>query len=241
MKVTSATNIGPRKENQDRVYTTTLPDGSVLAILCDGMGGENAGGFASETAVNIIKKRMIFGYSENFDSNSIRNVLISSVSAANAAVFAASIEDEEKKGMGTTCVIAFVRNGVAHIVNVGDSRAYFITKNVMEQITKDHTVVRFLLDSGEISEEEVKNHPQRNYITRAVGTASVVDIDYFEKNIVDDGKLLLCSDGLSSYCNDDEIFTVVNNGNIEQNAEDLINLALPKTRDNISLALISNL
>ena len=111
----------------------------------------------------------------------------------------------------------------------------------MEQITKDHTVVRFLLDSGEISEEEVKTHPQRNYITRAVGTASVVDIDYFEKNIVDDGKLLLCSDGLSSYCSDDEIFTVVNNGSIEQNAVDLINLALPKTRDNISIALISNL
>ncbi len=241
MKVVSNTNIGKRSENQDRVYTSVLDDGSVIAILCDGMGGENAGGFAAETAVNIIKKRILFGYSENYDSNSIRNILISSVSAANAAVFAAAAEDESKKGMGTTCVIAFVRNGVAQIVNVGDSRAYFITKDGMEQITKDHTVVRFLYEKGEISKEEIPTHPQRNYITRAVGASSVVDIDYFEKNIVDNGKLLLCSDGLSSYCTDDEIFCVVNNGNIEENAERLIELALPKSRDNITLALIGNL
>ena len=90
MKVVSNTNIGIRSENQDRVYTSVLDDGSVIAILCDGMGGENAGGFAAETAVNIIKKRILFGYSENYDQNSIRNILISSVSAANAAVFSAA-------------------------------------------------------------------------------------------------------------------------------------------------------
>lgn len=242
MNIISNTNIGTRKENQDRVKTVLLSDGSALAILCDGMGGENAGGTASEIAINMMYDRITSSYKNDFDTNSIRNLILSAVSASNAAVYSAAVDDESKEGMGTTCVVVLVRDNLIHIANVGDSRAYCITDNELQQLTVDHTVVRFLYEQGKISEEDMINHPQRNLITRAVGASSTVDVDYFEVARKSGNAILLCSDGLSSFCSAEEIFGNIDVGNIEVSAEKLINKAITNgSSDNISLALISDL
>ena len=243
MNVISNTNIGTnRAENQDRVKTNNLANNVIIAVLCDGMGGQNAGSEASELAVNIIYDRIIEGYREDFDTNSIRNLLISSVAAANAVIFDIAKNDNSKVGMGTTCVAMLATKNSAYLVNVGDSRAYIINDDGIVQVTSDHTVVRLLYQQGKIEEKDIKSHPQRNYINKAVGVEPNVEPDYFEINIPDNSKLLLCSDGLSNYCSDDEIFDIVSKNNIIETAgELLINLALDHGgNDNITLALITD-
>ncbi len=241
MKVASKTNIGSRKENQDRVKTAYLNDSTVFAIVCDGMGGENAGGFASELAINTVFDRVISGFRDDFDSNNIKNLLKSAVSAANALVRGAADEDPSKEGMGTTCVAAIVRDGIVHMVNVGDSRGYIFDNGCLNQVTVDHTVVRFLYDQGKIGEDEMRNHPQRNLITRAIGVMQSVDIDYFEINIPSDGMVLLCSDGLSNYCSTDVISEYLGKYDAEDCTEKLVRYVIDnKGNDNITLAIIKN-
>lgn len=241
MKVASKTNIGSRKENQDRVKTAYLNDRTVFAIVCDGMGGEKAGGLASELAINTVFDRVISGFRDDFDSNNIKNLLKSAVSAANALVRGAADEDPSKEGMGTTCVAAIVRDGIVHMVNVGDSRGYIFDNGCLNQVTVDHTVVRFLYDQGKIGEDEMRNHPQRNLITRAIGVMQSVDIDYFEINIPSDGMVLLCSDGLSNYCSTDVISEYLGKYDAEDCTEKLVRYVIDnKGNDNITLAIIKN-
>ena len=241
MKVASKTNIGSRKENQDRVKTAYLNDRTVFAIVCDGMGGEKAGGFASELAINTVFDRVISGFRDDFDSNNIKNLLKSAVSAANALVRGAADEDPSKEGMGTTCVAAIVRDCIVHMVNVGDSRGYIFDNGCLNQVTVDHTVVRFLYDQGKIGEEEMRNHPQRNLITRAIGVMQSVDIDYFEINIPSDGMVLLCSDGLSNYCSTDVISEYLGKYDAEDCTEKLVRYVIDnKGNDNITLAIMKN-
>lgn len=241
MNVIFDTNIGlNRAENQDRVIAKKLHSNTVLAVLCDGMGGENAGSEASELAVNIIFERIEAGYRPNADENSVRNLLISAAFAANALVYGDAQRNKTKIGMGTTCVIALVTSRLAHILNVGDSRAYLLDNERIIQITNDHTVVRLLYDEGKITEEEMRVHPQRNLITKAIGAEVEVSPDYFETDFYDGAKILLCSDGLSNYCSSFRMRELV--GEIPPGAacEKLIEEALSNGgKDNITLAIIS--
>lgn len=242
MKLVSKSVTGKRKENQDRVITAMLSDSTGIAILCDGMGGENAGAEAGELAVNSLFERIKSGYREDFDENQIKNLLISAVYAANAIVYSAASEDISKEGMGTTCVIVLAKDKKLHIVNVGDSRAYSFKDNTLSQLTTDHTVVKLLYDQGKIAAEEMINHPQRNLITRAVGAAAAVDADYFEIELEGDTVILLCSDGLSSYCKHEDIEKLIDGTNIDESSDKLIQLALDSdSHDNITVALISEL
>ena len=145
--------------------------------------------------------------------------------------------------MGTTCVAAIVFGGTAYIVNVGDSRAYHLFSQgddeCIRQITKDHTHVQELLDRGKITEEMIKTHPDRHKITRAIGADESVTPDYFELPLNPDDRILLCSDGLSSYGNDLEILDVCFDIKSEDCCGELIRYALRKGgHDNISVALI---
>lgn len=240
LNVVCRTDVGfIREENQDRVRTGALVGNKYLAVLCDGMGGEKAGSIASEIAVNIIFDRIKDGYREDFGSNSLRNLMISAVNAANMVVYNEALSDPEKAGMGTTCVAAIVSDEYFSIVNVGDSRAYLISEGRMSQITTDHTVVNMLLEKGKIDIEEAKTHPQRNMITRAVGVAPDISIDYFENgNLFGDFRILLCSDGLSSYCESDDIYKAAVTSNLSAAADDLISLAKSMGgMDNITVAL----
>lgn len=240
MNVISKTDIGfVRTENQDKVITGNLGN-NVVAVLCDGMGGENSGSLASSLAVETVFERISSGYREDFDSNSIRNLLFSSVAAANAVVYENAQTNNNNIGMGTTCVSVICDDKTAYVVNVGDSRAYLISESGIIQITTDHTVVRMLLEQGSIQESELKTHPQKNYITKAIGVDTLVEPDYFEVPISSDNRILLCSDGLTNHLDDSEIFELSRENNADDFAEKLIETAKKRGgNDNITVAIIT--
>lgn len=245
MKIFSKTDIGLlRSENQDCVWSESLSGGACAAVLCDGMGGEAHGGLASRIAVDVISKRIVETFSEMMNRNSVRNLLITAVSAANSAVVDAARREPEGAVMGTTCVAAIVSGGRAYIVNVGDSRAYHLftsdDSECIQQVTKDHSHVRDLIDRGEITEEQAKHHPDRSKITRAIGAEEMVTPDYFELELAEEDMLLLCSDGLSSYGDDMDILDIC----FEYPAEDICGKLVDYANgngghDNISVALIA--
>lgn len=243
MKIFSRSDKGTvRVENQDRIWTGAFGDNNEAAviILCDGMGGEKAGSVASQTSVDFIRERIQKGYRENITRNQLRNLLITSVTAANSVVYNMAVSDEEKAGMGTTCVVAIILNERAYIVNIGDSRAYRIFDDNMQQITKDHTFIRKLIEKGQITEEESKTHPKRNCITKAIGAQNKITPDYFELDLNKDDLLLFCSDGLSSYAEDEEIAEIIVNNNISKVCDLLIDLVNSNGgRDNVTVALVS--
>ncbi len=241
MRFRYGTDIGlKREENQDAVRCEYFGH-NVLAVVCDGMGGERAGKEASALAISEFFQRFSAGYSESMSDEDIRKLLISSVSAANSVIYTRARLDFKNFGMGTTCVAAFVNKHAAFIANVGDSRAYLIMENGLHKVTNDHNVAEMLFEQGKITEEEIETHPQRHMLVRAVGVEKTVLTDTFIFDYEDKISLLLCSDGLSGYCSDEEIYSVILNSSFDDVAEELINLALSKGgRDNITVAVISD-
>lgn len=244
MNVYTKTDIGlVRTENQDSVWGEMLTPTVCAAVLCDGMGGECEGGLASTIAVDVVSNRIKENFNELMNKNSVRNLLITSVIAANSFVWDTA-RAKIHEVMGTTCVAAIVFGGTAYIVNVGDSRAYHLFSEgddeCIRQITKDHTHVQELLDRGEITEDRLKTHPERHKITRAIGAEESVTPDYFELPLNAGDKILLCSDGLTSYGDDLDILDVCFDSKTEDCCDRLIRYALNRGgHDNVSVALIA--
>lgn len=242
MFIEGRTNIGPvRKENQDNFRIRQLDDNTALAVVCDGMGGATSGREASEIAVDAVTERIESGYRSDAESNSVKNLMLTSVAAANSLVYSESRKDQNKEGMGTTCVAAVVRNAVAFITSVGDSRAYLIDSKGITQITNDHTYVEMLYEQGKITKDEMKQHKMRNVITKAVGTEKEVDVDYFEIDIQPDSVILLCTDGLSNYCSNELIFNFVYHKDLKTAADEMIEYVNTHGgKDNITVVLVKN-
>ncbi len=241
MTSASQTHIGYiRDENQDRVGIRQFGD-ALLLVVCDGMGGERSGSKASSMATDVFFEHFEEGYTEDMDAYSIRSLLLSSVSAANSVVYTTARMDYQNFGMGTTCVAAYASPEYIAVANVGDSRAYFLTDGVMEQVTTDHTVVHMLMEKGEITEAEMETHPQRHMLIKAVGVERTVCPDFFRLDLKPDQewRLMLCSDGLSGFCSDAEIQEILAEAlPDEETAQKLIDAALEKGgRDNISVAV----
>jgi protein phosphatase len=166
---------------------------------------------------------------------------MNAVHYANTVVYEKSREDIDKNGMGTTCVVALVYGKRVYIVSVGDSRAYLMNDEGIKQITTDHTYVQMLYRSGQITAEEIKSHPMRNVITKAIGVESDVDVDYFEFEQTGNFTILLCSDGLSNYCGESVIYQAVFGNNLERAVEQLLNYSNEcGGKDNITAAVIAN-
>ena len=156
MQIYSKTDVGKlRKSNQDAVFTGFLSDNSALAIVCDGMGGANAGNVASETAIKVISKYIENSYSNKLNRRSLMSLMKNAVISANIEIYNKATKSPELSGMGTTVVLLIVRNGIAFVCHVCDSRAYLVNDKI-EQITRDHSVVQTLLESGKLTEEEAK-------------------------------------------------------------------------------------
>ncbi|MBQ7131012.1 MAG: Stp1/IreP family PP2C-type Ser/Thr phosphatase [Oscillospiraceae bacterium] len=240
MRIYGMTDIGlVREENQDSFAITDFENG-IFAVLCDGMGGHSSGKEAGELACSVIMDKFKSQYSPNFSLSSVRNLMFSCVNAANSAVFAESVKNPAKAGMGTTCVTVFRRGSDVLVVNVGDSRAYLSTKENIRQITDDHTVVRMLLENGEISAEEAHMHPQQSCLTMAVGVERNISPDYFEVTVDKDDIVLMCSDGLTRYCTDNEIHDIINCNSLESLPALLIERANSHGgRDNITVVVFS--
>lgn len=225
MRIFGLTDVGlVRDINQDR-FRIVIMDNISFAIVCDGMGGQSGGHIASEMTCNVIERRLCDSLSDTNSDEEIQKLLISAVSEANFEVYKTSNVEPGCRGMGTTAITIIIKNNKAFIAHIGDSRVYMLQNGVMNQITKDHSLVQELVDRGEISREEALYHPNKNMITRAVGVNLQVDIDYFELNLSEDTKLLICTDGLTNMVDDDTIARVLSETELKNACQVLVELA----------------
>ena len=201
-----------RSQNQDYYDLSQLEDGSILAVVCDGMGGARAGNIASRLAVDVFVKEVRRMMDPRLKEPELLRLLENAVALSNQAVFEHSHLSSEYDGMGTTLVAALIRENKAYVVNVGDSRAYYLNHGGIRMITTDHSVVEMMVQRGEITREEAKQHPVKKLITRAVGTEDKVLCDAFTQVLKPGDSILLCSDGLSNMMADQEILFEVEHG-----------------------------
>lgn len=237
MKISSLTNIGASREiNQDYLYSSEDPVGRLpnLFVVADGMGGHNAGEFASRYAVETIVDT-----AQKTEKRDTVAILKECIESANSAIRAHADSHEDMAGMGTT-IVATVLNGYNLITaNVGDSRLY-LAGNELRQITRDHSLVQEMVRMGELDASKARIHPDKNIITRAVGAEKSVEVDLFE-SILDPGdRILLCSDGLTNMVDDSEILEILNGpGTLEAKTEHLIERANKNGgKDNITVITI---
>lgn len=217
-----------------------IGDDTAFAVVCDGMGGAKSGSLAASVASDIVYERISLSYRRDMEPKSIKSLLVSAFTAANSVVYRRSKDEEENAGMGTTCVAALAHNGKAYIASVGDSRAYIIDDDGIKQITNDHTVVEYLHSKGIINESEMKSHHMKNLITRAIGIEECIDVDYFETDIQQGNALLICTDGLTNYCPDELIYSIVYKRPLQQALNELVDYSNTRGgKDNITAILIS--
>jgi protein phosphatase len=193
-----ASDTGRRRRRNEDNYVVAPP----LFAVADGMGGAQAGEVASQLAASALEA----GDSDGLEGTEQIDALIQE---ANRRIYDRASTDPTASGMGTTMTVALVEGMTVAIGHVGDSRAYLVRSEQMEQVTEDHSLVNELLKTGKLSEEEALIHPQRSVITRAVGTDPDVDVDGFTIEAEDGDVFLICSDGLSDMVSDEEILEVL--------------------------------
>lgn len=209
MQIYSKSDIGKgRNSNQDAFFAAEIENNTVFAIVCDGMGGANAGNIASEIAVKTISEYILRSYRIGMDDTDIEKMLKSACESANIDIYDMALKNPELKGMGTTVVIAVAQNDRVIIAHVGDSRAYLVNDG-LKQLTCDHSVVQSLIESGKITVEDAKVHPRKNIITRALGAEENVIIDITNVELKEKESILLCTDGLSNFVSENEIFEII--------------------------------
>ena len=187
-----------RSSNQDAYLCGKLTENTAFLVVCDGMGGATGGNVASSIAMRCISDRLVEDYRENATPEAIRDLLESAVKEANDEVYRAACEELELFGMGTTAVAAIATQEAVYSAYVGDSRAYIITPREIEQVTRDHSVVQDMLDKGQITEEQAKTHPQRHFLTRALGVEPELECSFTRVAFPDKATFLVCTDGLSN-------------------------------------------
>lgn len=236
MKAWGVTNRGMvRSQNQDAYYH--LVEGKrALLLVCDGMGGARAGNIASRLAAETFVDTM-----RESKGQPARQRLTDALAAANQKVYRTALEDKECFGMGTTLVAALVEGRTAQLLNVGDSRAYYIDEDGIRQITRDHSVVGDLVARGEITPNEARQHPRKNLITRALGAEPELHGDLFTVELERGGALLLCSDGLSNQVSDQEIlYEVIHGGERSMCCQRLVDIVLDRgAPDNVTVVLLT--
>lgn len=234
------TDIGQkRKLNQDFIYLSETPVGNLpnVFIVADGMGGHNAGDYASRYAVEIVVEEI----SASLEKNPIK-ILGKAVEKANIMIRERAQSDVTLIGMGTTMVIATCIGQYLEVANVGDSRLYVINETI-EQVTRDHSLVEEMVRMGGIDRASARNHPDKNIITRAIGARDTVETDFFNMELKPGDMVLLCSDGLTNMVEDDEIHRILTGeGTLKKRVEELVRLANQNGgKDNISAIVIEPL
>lgn len=241
MKVWGATDKGMvRQMNQDYYRYSQLSENQYLAVVCDGMGGARAGDVASRLASEVFHQEVRQTAVPDMEQQEIVRMLVNAVKSANCAVYEQSQASPDFYGMGTTLVAVFMQNGAAYIVNVGDSRCYYVAEDEIMQITEDHSVVGLMVARGQITEEEARVHPNKNLITRAIGTEQEVECDCFYLSMETGDHLVLCTDGLSNLVTRQEIlYEVVRAEDRKGGCARLIEMARQRgAPDNVTVVLL---
>lgn len=238
MNIVALTDVGRHRTHNEDFVATGGSGGILYAIVADGMGGHLAGEIASEMAVNIVKESLD-NIKDDIGVEELKSCVKMAYIDANSKIYEYAENNEKVMGMGTTLVCAVILKDKLIIANVGDSRAYSITEDEMEQLSRDHSFVQKLVDTGVITKEQAMHHPKRNYITRAMGTEEGIKTDVFEFPYTGQ-TVLLCSDGLCGLVTDEEIKNIVN-ADFEKAASELVKLANEKGgTDNITVALLKS-
>ena len=217
-----------RQRNEDRFYAK-----GPLLIVADGMGGYTGGEYAStmvvDTIVDVIEKADIITVV----------VLREAILEANRMVFEKSQSYKELEGMGTTAVVAYVKEDTLLWAHVGDSRLYIYGDSQLRRMTNDHSMVQELVNAGTITEAEVIHHPKRNMLTRAIGVYDTVEVDTGMVEVHEGERILLCSDGLSGYIEESRIEEILSEESSESRVlEDLVQLVYDAgARDNVTIIL----
>ncbi|MDI6718796.1 MAG: protein phosphatase 2C domain-containing protein [Methanomicrobiales archaeon] len=224
-------HAGGRPQNEDAMLVLSLKDASLLAVA-DGLGGHSAGEEAARIAVDVVRAVMEDSYQEGMDAPAIRLLLTGAYREAHRKILEEATSGRE--GMGTTLVTALAREGTAVIANTGDSRAYVIGRGIAF-VTKDHSLVRELVDRGEISPETARRHPLRHIVTRALGLD--FGLDLYEVDLAAGGTLLLTSDGIHDYVEDAVLVSAASRGDCSAIVHDLLKNALGVTQDNVTVVV----
>lgn len=237
MKTYSKTDTGKcRSTNQDYILVSEKPLGNLknLFVVADGMGGHNAGDFASKYTAESLAE-FICAEKEKDPAR----ILETAIGKANRKLLNKAKENIQLQGMGTTLVVATIANEILYVANVGDSRLYLIGSEIT-QVTTDHSLVEEMVRLGEITREQARNHPDKNLITRAIGVGEEVIVDIFRKKLNQDNIILMCTDGLTNMVEDQEIRDIVSSsGTLSQGGAQLIETANANGgKDNIGIILI---
>lgn len=228
-----------REHNEDSVTILKNMSGEYLAVVADGMGGHRKGEVASALTVTHLGKRFMEGSSVGTKSDAV-NWLSDNLSEINREILDYGEKNENSKGLGTTVVAAIITKEFLIFANIGDSSGYVIKNNKLHRVTKPHTLVNLLVDAGDLTEEEAKNHPKKNVLMKALGAAEKCEPDIFDVDNGSDG-VFLCSDGLTSMLNDENIEKVLleTELTIEERVVKLIKKCNARGgNDNISIAYL---
>ncbi len=233
----AVTDIGRRRQiNQDFGYLSETPVVNLpnIFIVADGMGGHNAGDFASRYAVETIVGEVKASFEKNPTI-----ILGKAIDKANACIRQKAGGDKTLMGMGTTIVIATCIGKYLEVANVGDSRLYLVNDRI-EQVTIDHSLVEEMIQRGGIDRRSARNHPDKNIITRALGARNTIEADFFNLELEAGDIVLLCSDGLTNMVEDEDIRRVLKSGrDLKERAETLVQMANDNGgKDNISVIII---
>ena len=242
MKISGKTDAGMVREiNQDYFAYKTIGMGT-LAILCDGMGGTNAGDVASRLAADRVIEEAALNLTESQDFKEIRNQLRSFMGKANREIFELSLSQKQYQGMGTTAVLVYVLERRALFMNIGDSRGYLISGETITRVTSDHSMVEQMVKQGHLTEEQARIHPNKNIITMALGPEETILPNSYEIALAPGDIVLLCSDGLSNMLSDEAILDIVlkNKTDVGAMTKVLIDSAnISGGQDNITAVVLS--
>jgi protein phosphatase len=250
LKVGWATHVGEvRRHNEDTVLTVTTAHGGDdvvpafgIFVLADGMGGHQAGEVASSLVARVVAHQVVrqlylpilMEQEHNTNHSPLNEVLVDAVQTANNVVA------DRVPGGGTTLTCALVLGARACIAHVGDSRAYIVTEEALDQITQDHSLVDRLVELGQLTRDEAAVHPQKNVLYRAVGQSGMLEVDTYVRTIPRGGRLLLCSDGLWSMVSDTDMGRIVATASSLQTACDSLIAAANRAGgpDNVTAILV---
>ncbi|PJK17915.1 protein phosphatase [Chryseomicrobium excrementi] len=241
MELIHRTDIGKKRAiNEDYLDVVEKEPGMILAVLADGMGGHNAGDVASELAVRFLVDRFQKSTLQlTSDATTVSSWLKEAYEGANERISTIAESDPSCKGMGTTLIAAVFQNNKVTFAHIGDSRVYLYSKGEINPLTKDHSYVNVLLDSGEISEEQARTHPRKNMLMKAIGTEISIDPDILTVSLRAEEYMLICSDGLSNMVSAEQMVHVLQSeATLHAKVETLIELANEQGgEDNISLII----
>ena len=235
MRMGECTDIGRMRTNNEDSYFSYLNENLVGGMVADGMGGHNAGEVASRMTTMIVKDSIIQKFNPDLNYIDCGEMIRRAFLDANEEIFEYARHHKEAEGMGTTASLGFIYKNKLITVHVGDSRVYTVTPTEIKQITTDHSYVQELLRRGSITEDDAKTHPQKNIITRAIGTEPTIKVDVSIRDYNGE-TVFICSDGLSNLVSDEQIFDVINqNEDLQLAMVKLVELANKKGgNDNIT-------